>query len=73
MRELENRAKEKDWQGVLPEDGEIYSRLYSIKLSLEWVLPMLIRTPRVEGVDRRTQLMGYRHYVAGPLHALLYP
>ena len=59
--------------GPLPKDHEIYFRLYSIKQTLEWVLPLLIRTPKVEGVDRLTQLTGHRHYVRGPLHATLYP
>jgi hypothetical protein len=57
----------------LDKDEDVYFRLYTMKDTLEWVLPMLIRTPKVEDVDRRTQLMGHRHYVYGPLHALLYP
>ncbi len=62
MHELESRAKQKDWQGVLPEDEALYFRLYSIKLTLEWVFPMLIKTPKMEDVNRRTQSMACRHY-----------
>ena len=73
MAELMREGDAAGHHGPLPKDHELYFRLYSIQLTLEWVLPMLIRTPKVEDVDRRTQLMGYRHYVAGPLHATLYP
>jgi len=73
MAELMKEGDAAGYHGPLPKDDELYFRLYSIQLTLEWVLPMLIRTPKVEDVDRRTQLMGYRHYVAGPLHATLYP
>jgi hypothetical protein len=66
---------EKEGGGHQPLDKHegLYFRLHTMKNTLEWVLPVLIRTPRVEDVDRRAQLMGYRHYVYGPLHALLYP
>ncbi len=73
MDELMKAGDAAGYHGPLPKDHELYFRLYSMKLTLEWVLPMLIRTPKVEDVDRRTQLMGYRHYVQGPLHATLYP
>jgi hypothetical protein len=70
--ELMQEASEAGWQGPLPKDERLYFDLCGIKLTLEWVLPMLIRTKAIDG-DRRTQLMGYRHYVMGPLHATLYP
>jgi hypothetical protein len=59
-------------QGPLPKDEELYFRLYSIKQTLEWVYPSLIKTT-AKGVERQMELAGYRHYVAGPLHATLYP
>ena len=55
-----------------PNDHELYFRLYSIKLTLEWVHPTLIKT-EAKGADRRIELAGYRHFVNGPLHATLYP
>jgi hypothetical protein len=63
LKELEDRAKEKEWQGVLPEDEEQYFRAYEIKQTLEWVTPSLVKP----------EIRSYRHIVAGPLHALLYP
>jgi hypothetical protein len=73
IKELEERAADKGWQGVLPEDHDLYFRLYEIKQTLEWVAPSLIKTQSRKRAERRIELMGYRHYVAGPLHALLYP
>ena len=45
----------------LPKDHELYFRLYSIQMALEWVYPALTKTT------------GARHCVAGPLFATLYP
>lgn len=59
-------------QGPLPKYEELYFQLYSIKQTLEWVYPSLIKT-QGKGVERRMELAGYRHYMAGPLHATLYP
>ena len=56
----------------LPKDHELYFRLYSIQQTLEWVYPSLIKTS-AKGVERRMEMAGHRHYVAGPLHATLYP
>lgn len=55
-----------------PNDQELFFRLYSIQLTLEWVHPTLIKT-NAKGADRRIELAGYRHFVSGPLHATLYP
>jgi hypothetical protein len=59
-------------QGPLPKDEELYFRLYSIQQTLEWVYPLLIKTT-AKGTERQMELAGHRHYVAGPLHATLYP
>lgn len=56
----------------LPKDIELYFRLYSIQMALEWVYPSLIKTSG-KGIERRMEMAGHRHYVAGPLHATLYP
>jgi hypothetical protein len=59
-------------QGPLPKDDELYMRLYSIKQTLEWVYPSLIKTAR-KGVERQMELAGMRHYLVGPLRATFYP
>ncbi len=56
----------------LPQFEQLYFRLYSIKQTLEWVYPALIKT-QSKGTDRLEELSGYRHYVFGPRHATLYP
>jgi hypothetical protein len=48
----------------LPKDKELYFRLESIKLTLEWVYPSLVA---------RAERGNHRHLSAGPLHAELYP
>jgi hypothetical protein len=60
------------YQGPLPKDHELYFRLCCIQETLEWVYPSLIKTSG-KGVERQMELAGHRHYLAGPLHALLYP
>lgn len=73
MDELTSEARTAGYvQGPLPKDEELYFRLYSIKQTLEWVYPSLIKTT-TKGVERHMELAGYRHYVAGPLQATLYP
>ena len=72
MDELMREGEEARYPGPLPKNEELYSRLYSTKQTLEWVHPSLIRTT-MKGADRLIELAGYRHYVAGPLHATLYP
>ena len=72
MNELMREGAADGHQGPLPEYEELHSRLHSIKQTLEWVYPSLIKTT-AKGLERRTELGGYRHYVAGPLHATLYP
>jgi hypothetical protein len=59
-------------QGPTSKDEELYMRLYSIKQTLEWVYPSLIKTTS-KGVERQMEMAGHRHYLAGPLHATLYP
>jgi hypothetical protein len=56
-----------------PEDRELYLRLHTIKDTLEWVHPVLIKTTSREHTQRYTELMGSKHYVFGPVHATLYP
>ena len=55
----------------LYEDSEIYLRLSTIKNTLEWVHPVLIKIPK--GSNRYSALMGHNHVLNGPTHALLYP
>jgi hypothetical protein len=56
----------------LPQDEELYLRLVTIKKTLEWVHPKLIKTTG-KGPDRFVEIAGVRHYVMGPTHDLLYP
>jgi ribosomal protein S19E (S16A) len=56
----------------LPNDEYIYGRLATVKKTLEWVHPVLIETT-AKGADRFNELMGHKHYVNGPTHAVLYP
>ncbi len=72
MDELMSEAAKAGWQGPLPKDKHLYFELYSIKITLEWVYPSLIKTSG-KGVERQMEMAGKRHYVAGPLHATLYP
>lgn len=50
----------------------MYGRLAIVKMTLEWVHPLLIKT-KAKGPDRLNELMGYRHFANGPTHAVLYP
>jgi hypothetical protein len=59
-------------QGPLAKDEELYMRLHSIRQTLEWVYPSLIKTTG-KGVERQMEMAGHRHYYARPLHATLYP
>ena len=56
----------------LPKDDDLYGRLVVVKRTLEWVHPLLIKTT-AKGPDRFNELMGHKHYVSGPTHAVLYP
>ena len=56
-----------------PEDKELYFRLYTIKDTLEWVHPTLIKAESKEHAQRRLELMGIKHYVFGPVFATLNP
>jgi hypothetical protein len=56
----------------LPKDEYMYGRLAIVKMTLEWVHPLLIKT-KAKGPDRLNELMGYRHFANGPTHAVLYP
>lgn len=73
MDELMREGEAAGNHGPLPENEQLYTRLYGIKQTLEWVYPSLIKTTARKYAERRTELAGYRHYVAGPLHATLYP
>jgi hypothetical protein len=57
----------------LPEDERLYFRLYTIKYTLEWVHPVLIKTTSRDHAQQRLKLMGHKQYVFGPVHATLYP
>ncbi len=57
----------------LPEDKELYFRLYTIQYTLEWVHSGLIKTTSRKPEERRIELMGHKHYVYGPVHRTLYP
>ncbi len=48
----------------LPENKQLYFEVETIKLTLEWVYPALVK---------RAERGTYRHLLAGPLHATLYP
>ena len=72
MAELEQQGKKAGYMCCLPKDEELYFRFYSMKMTLEWVHPNLIKTT-LKGPERFTELMGYRHVAAGPLFATLYP
>jgi hypothetical protein len=56
----------------LPQDERLYGHLATVKNTLEWVHPKLIKTTG-KGSRRFVELSSYRHYVNGPTHALLYP
>jgi len=71
-------AEMKKLQGSLPQNETLYLRLASIKDTLEWAYPRLIKTKRVsrdrvENANARGLiLMGYKHLVFGPTTALLH-
>jgi hypothetical protein len=56
----------------LPQDEELYLRLVTVKKTLEWIHPKLIKTTGKDP-DRFVEVAGERHYVMGPAHDLLYP
>jgi hypothetical protein len=56
----------------LPGDEYIYMRLATVKLTLEWVHPLLIKT-KAKGRARYNELMGHGHFAFGPTHAVLFP
>ena len=56
----------------MPEDNELYMRLATVKDTLEWAYPRLIKTT-AKGHERLSELMGYKHYVMGPTFTLLHP
>ena len=53
-------------------DEILYLRLETIKRTLEWVFPRLIKTS-AKGHGRLNELLGYKHYAMGPTHDTLYP
>ena len=69
--ELEQRGDEAGRAGPLSKDLGLYLRLCSIQMTLEWVQPSLIKSPK--GVPRHQMLIGHKFYVFGPLAATLYP
>ena len=71
LEELEQRGDEAGCAGPLPNDIELYLRLHSIQMTLEWVHPYLIKVPN--GVPRHQMLIGHKFYIFGPLAATLYP
>jgi hypothetical protein len=58
--------------GPLPQDSDLYCRLGTVKNTLEWVHPLLIRT-KAKGADRLNELISHRHYFLGPTFAELHP
>jgi hypothetical protein len=69
---MKDLAKKGSGKTPLPKDEEQYCRLATIKNTLEWVHPKLIKTT-AKGHERLKELMGHRHYAMGPTHAELYP
>jgi hypothetical protein len=69
--ELEQIGDDAGYGGPLPKDRELYLRLHSIQMTLEWVHPYLIKTPK--GVARQQMLTGHKFYLFGPLVATLHP
>jgi hypothetical protein len=68
------KALEKNNNGYpLATDEDLYMRLYTIKCTLEWVHPVLIKTSSREHAQNGLELMGHKHYVFGPVHATLHP
>lgn len=58
-------GKDAGYEGQpLPKDKQLYLEIDAIRLTLEWVYPALVKH-----AERGT----YRHLLAGPLHATLYP
>jgi hypothetical protein len=70
MRQLTKKGK--GGRNPLPEDNELYMRLATVKDTLEWAYPRLIKTT-AKGHERLSELMGYKHYVMGPTFTLLHP
>jgi hypothetical protein len=71
---LEELEQEWDTQGAQARCRgalSLYLRLHSIKMTLEWVHPQLIRVPK--GVPRHQMLVAHKFYVFGPLAATLCP
>ena len=56
----------------LPSDRRTYFQLVAVRYTLEWVHWKLIKT-EAKGPNRIREIMGYRHYYAGPTFAVLYP
>jgi hypothetical protein len=71
LEELENEGEEAGYEGPLPKNKQLYLRLHSIQLTLEWVHPHLVKTPK--GVSHNQRLLGHRFYIYGPLVATLCP
>jgi hypothetical protein len=68
------KALEKKNHGYpLAKNEELYMRLYTIKYTLEWVHPVLIKTTNRKHAERYVELIGHKHYAFGPVHATLYP
>jgi hypothetical protein len=58
--------------GPLPQDSDLYCRLYAVKSTLEWVHPLLIKT-KAKGTNRLNELISHRHYMFGPTSAEINP
>jgi hypothetical protein len=71
LEELEEKGDTAGYAGPLPKDRQLYLRLHSIQMTLEWVHPHLIKVPK--GVPRHQMLIGHKTYVFGPVAATLYP
>ena len=65
-------------RGPLPEKVGLYLRLTAVKNTLEWCEPILVKTGKygpnpTATCSRYQELMCYRHIMAGPVFAELYP
>jgi hypothetical protein len=71
LEELEQKGDEAGCMGPLPKDVRLYLCLHSIQMTLEWVRPYLIKSPK--SVPRHQMLIAHKFYIFGPLVATLYP
>jgi hypothetical protein len=71
LEELEHTGDDAGCAGPRPEDVQLYLRLHSIQLTLEWVHPHLVKAPK--GVSHHQMLMGHKFCLFGPLIATVNP